>query len=63
MQIKINNLDNLTIIQLLVKHINTEYLYNKYNKNDLINLIEELTKEHFCFNIFNEQRFAKLINN
>lgn len=60
LQIKINNLDNLTIIQLLVKHINTEYLYNK---NDLINLIEELTKEHFCFNIFNEQRFAKLINN
>lgn len=60
LQIKINNLDNLIIIQLLIKHINTQYLYTK---SELITLIEELTKEHFCFNIFNEHRFSKLINN
>lgn len=60
LQNKINHLDGSIIIQLLVKYINTE---NIYTKSELINLIEELTKEHFCFNIFNEQRFSKLIIN
>ena len=57
----LTNIDNLKIVELIIKHINIKYC-NSYTKNDLIALIIELTKEGFCFNVLNEQQFSKLIN-
>ncbi len=56
----INSLNNKEFINLILSNVSAKQL-DLYTKNDLTLLIAELIEEDFCFSVFGEQEFSKLV--